>query len=272
MPTEFFDTAEIALNDGDQSWGNLGLWREGDSYSEACRSLALELGTMAGLDDNSHVLDVGFGCGDQLLLWLEHFGVQSVQGVNLSASQCARAIALLEAHGQGHHGQHLAQGDVGDERCWPAAGAPAPNRILCLDSAYHFPARQQFFARAARTLSPGGRLCLSDFVLSESYRGNVQELSLDAMLRASRIPRHNMLSLDEYSGQLSAAGFSRLDSRNLSREVMLGFSDWWYRFRREAGRLPVRSRLKYAVTARFLRWAFSNQVLRYVIIRAEIEP
>ncbi len=269
MAAEFFDTAEIALNDGDQCWGNLGLWREGDSYSGACHRLALELGDTAGLDNSSQVLDVGFGCGDQLLLWLEHFGVASLQGVNLSASQTARAIARLRQRGHGQHCRHLKQADVSEENRWPAPEAAVPNRILCLDSAYHFRARQHFFAHAATTLSQGGKLCLSDFVLAPTYRRGVREPALRAMLQASRIPRHNLLSLENYAAQLDSAGFTRIETRDLSREVMLGFAGWWSQYQQQAGPLPVRSRLKYAVTARFLHWAYRHELLRYLMISAE---
>ncbi len=270
MATEFFDTAEVALNDGGQSWGNLGLWCEGDSYSEACRRLALELGTMAGLDSSSQVLDVGFGCGDQLLLWLEHFDVASLQGVNLSASQTARAKQRLQQHGQQQHCRHLGQGDVADTDCRPAPDAATPNRILCLDSAYHFPARPGFFAHAASTLSGGGKLCLSDFVLAANYPGGLLELPLRAMLQASRIPRANLLTEAHYTAQLADAGFNHIETRDISREVMLGFSGWWSRYREKARQLPTRSRLKYAGTAGFLHWAYRRDVLRYVIIKAEV--
>jgi microcystin synthetase protein McyJ len=264
--TEFFDTAEVALNDGAQSWGNLGLWDTASTYSDACRALALALGTEAGLDERCHVFDAGFGCGDQLLLWLEHFKVASVQGVNLSNTQTDRARESLKRRGYGKHSNALHQGNINDPARWPEQGQV--NRVLCLDSAYHFPRRTDFLTRAARCLPAGGVLCLTDFVLSESYRGGVGELLLRAMLACSRIPRENLVTLPRYREQLADAGFEQVQTMDISEPVMLGFSHWWSRYRRNASHLPKRSRLKYAVTARFLRWAHRRQILQYILIAA----
>lgn len=268
MPAEFFDTAEIALNKDGQSWGNLGLWRDGDHYSDACRELALALGRAADLKEGSHVFDAGFGCGDQLLLWLEHFHVASLQGLNLSTSQTQQAKALLEQHGHAHHGQQLVKGDIDDFGLWPRAGAPAPDRILCLDSAYHFPRRDAFLEHAGRALPSGGRLCLTDFVLGETVLGGARELVQDAMLQASRLPRENLVSTTEYHAVLEQAGFDDIELKDISRAVMRGFAAWWASYRSKAAQLPIRSRLKYAVTASFLDWTYRKGALRYLLISA----
>ncbi len=272
MPPEFFDTAEIALNEDGQSWGNLGLWETDDNYSQACRRLAVALGSHAGLDDSSHVLDIGFGCGDQLLLWLRQFHVATLQGVNLSTSQTRRATALLLQHELGQHCAHLRQGDVNESGLWPVPGAPSPSHILCLDSAYHFPERDSFFARATGCLAVGGRLCLTDFVLADGFQPGLRELPLRAMLRAARIPRGNMVTVARYREQLADAGFAAAEVADISSEVMSGFSSWWLRHRHRARHLPLRSRLKYGITARFLDWAYRNGVLRYVVISATRRP
>lgn len=267
MSSEFFSTAEIALNESGQSWGNLGLWRESDSYSDACRSLALALGSAAKLDQQSHVLDMGFGCGDQLLLWLEHFQVATLQGVNLSVSQTRRAVELLQSHGHRQHCDQLSQGDASNIDAWPTSDAPAPNRILCLDCAYHFPERGMFLVHAARQLSGGGTLCLTEFVLAEDF-GAAGEIPLRVMLGASRIPRRNLVTWSHYREQLAGAGFDRVEASDLSEDVMLGFADWWSRYRAHAEHLPRSLWLKYAVTARFLRWAYRQRALRYILISA----
>ncbi len=267
MAAEFFDTAEVALNQGDLSWGNLGLWQGADSYSEACRRLALALGQQAGLDERSRVFDAGFGCGDQLRLWLEHFQVASVAGVNLSEAQTRRAMALLKRHGHEQHCASVYRGDIHDPTCWPAPGQA--NRVLSLDSAYHFPSRAEFLAQAGRCLAPGGGLCLTDFVLPESFRGGLRALPLRAMLAGSRIPRSNLVTPARYREQLAGAGFERVAISDISAAVMQGFSAWWTQYRRSAGHLPAHSRLKYAVTARFLGWAHREGVLRYILVSAQ---
>ena len=88
------------------------------------------------------------------------------------------------------------------------------------------------------------------------------------MLRASRIPRRNIVTLARYTEGLADNGFGGIEVRDLSEQVMLGFSSWWERYREGISQLPMRSRLKYGITARFLRWAYRNNVLRYVALSA----
>ena len=75
---EFFDCQELVLNiQINESWANLGLWESGDSYSQAGRRMAHELGELARLNSSDSILDIGFGNGDQLQLWRQEFRVKS---------------------------------------------------------------------------------------------------------------------------------------------------------------------------------------------------
>ena len=77
---EFHDLQELSLNVDIQtgallgSWGNLGYWFRDDGsviehYSEAAKQLAYQLAMFSQLQSKHNVLDVGFGCGDQLIYW-----------------------------------------------------------------------------------------------------------------------------------------------------------------------------------------------------------
>ena len=266
---EFFNTAEIALNDGGQSWGNLGLWRNTTRYSAACRQLAQALGDACRLNPETSVFDAGFGCGDQLLVWIEQFGVQSLRGVNLSQSQTAYARALLRERGHGPHSERLLQGNINEASSWRLAPPGSMSCVLSLDSAYHFPDRRAFFARAALALKPSGRLGLTDFLLGPGAAESAgRRLSLSGMLWCSRIPAHNLVVADEYARQLDSAGFAELQLEDITEQVLPAFADWWQMYGRRQSVSPA-SRLKYTVTASFLDWAYRKQILRYIIVSAE---
>ena len=147
--SEFHDLAELGLNRDGESWGNLGYWKTATDYSEACRALALLLGEQAGLDRNSSVFDAGFGCGDQLLLWLEHFRVASIYGANLSQSQTAYAKNLLTRNRHAEMAAAIVQGDINNPDVWSATLERAhPSHVVALDCAYHFGSRFTFFGLA----------------------------------------------------------------------------------------------------------------------------
>lgn len=263
--SEFYDLSEIPLNNEGEAWGNLGYWHGAEGYSQACRALAGLLGEHAALDFGCNVLDVGFGCGDQLLLWLSEFQVQSITGVNYSHSQTRQARQrLLDSH----YGERadLVEGDVDDAALWHQwrERQLRVDRVLALDCLYHFPCRQAFWTRAAEVLNPNGRIAMTDFMLAGTHkRDSLAHRALQWMLKQSRIPEHNLVYREQYIAQLQQSGFSNVEVVDISEPVMQGF--WCWTRRRQ---LPWRRWLKYEVTGRFLHWAYRKQVLRYCLVVA----
>ncbi|WP_373492519.1 cyclopropane-fatty-acyl-phospholipid synthase family protein [Parasphingorhabdus sp.] len=274
--SEFHDLAELALNREGQSWGNLGYWEASSDYSDACRALALKLGEQAGLDQQSNLFDAGFGCGDQLLLWFEHFRVVKLRGVNLSQSQTAYAKAKLAEAGFPEAAAGLVQADITETAAWQAAlGGDSPSHVLALDCAYHFDSRVNFFNLAQHHLAPAGRLVLTDFMLADQHhRGSLAHWLLRWMLRSSHIAEANIVHRDGYEQQLEASGFSDIRIIDISDHVMPGLAGAIRAFRQagtsagSARKLGWSGLIKYRVTGRFLKWAYHRSILRYCLISA----
>ncbi|MEM8917599.1 MAG: class I SAM-dependent methyltransferase [Pseudomonadota bacterium] len=267
--SEFHDLAEIALNKDGQAWGNLGYWKEETEYSAACAALARLLGDALQLDSESVIMDAGFGCGDQLLMWLDHYHVSGLHGVNHSLSQTAFARHRLTESGYGQIARQLLEGDVMDPAHWDfGAGTPSVNRVIALDCAYHFPDRGQFWQQAVRALQPGGRLGVTDLILSDHDRPvGLGSLFLGAMLKVSRIPSGNIVSEKEYVRKMKQAGLEQIELQDISTDVLPAFGRWWKAFRPSV-KLPWSGRLKYEITARFLDWAWQSDLLRYQVVTA----
>jgi cyclopropane fatty-acyl-phospholipid synthase-like methyltransferase len=265
--SEFHDLAELALNREGESWGNLGYWQTATEYSDACRALALLLGEQAGLNPQSVVFDAGFGCGDQLLLWLEHFRVARVFGANLSRSQTAYAKAKLARAGFPAAAAAILQANISDPEVWSAA-LDRPSHVLALDCAYHFPNRVEFFALAQQHLALEGRLALTDFMLADQHRtGSFTHRLLRWMLKRSHIAEANIVHRDIYLRQLQQTGFGDIRITDISEHVMPGFAHSIHTLRRN-GKLSWSGRVKYNVTGRFLEWAYRRSILRYCVISA----
>jgi len=266
---EFHDLAELALNRDNQSWGNLGYWKKDTEYSGACRALALLLGEDARLDEQSVVFDAGFGCGDQLSLWLTHFRVVQVRGVNLSRSQTAHARDRLAEAGFPAAAAAIVQGDINDDQAWHATlGTDRPSHVLALDCAYHFPSRLEFIALAHQHLASAGRIALTDFMLADQHRTDtITHRLLRWMLRRSHIAEANVVHRIRYLHQLREAGFEKVQIVDISQHVMPGFAHFVRTFQGKA-RAGWKARLKYAVTGRFLQCAYRRSILRYCLISA----
>ena len=265
---EFHDLSELALNREGQSWGNLGYWQSATDYSDACRALATMLGEQAGLAHRSVVFDAGFGCGDQLLLWLEYFGVSRICGVNLSHSQTGHAKSLLASKDQNEAADAIIQGDINDPDIWSVTlNGERPSHVLALDCAYHFPSRPGFLVLAHQHLAPDGRLALTDFLLADQHRARgLRHWILRWMLKHSHIEETNIVHENVYRHQLLQAGYVEIRIDDISEYVMPHFSTGRGR------KLPWTAWLKYVVTSRFLQWAHHRSVLRYCSIDATANP
>lgn len=281
---EFHDLADArALNHESDSgepthWGNLGHWsRTGMRYPQACAELADR--TVAGLElgPSSRLVDVGFGCGEQVLHWIRRYGVREIDGLNVSRSQTALARERLAQAGHPDVAQRLQQGSATELEAWWKDRAKA-DAIVALDCAYHFaPSRAVFLHQAARVLRPGGRLALSDLVLARDDLSLPQRTVLAGMARLSRIPRANLLNAfgadplpADYRAQLQRAGFEIERFEDVTSSVFTPFGEWLSRYR-AALDPAIRRRIgwaKYRVTAAFLRWAEKERVLRYVLCTA----
>ena len=234
------------------TWGNLGLWKTAQNYPSACEALAALLGESARLVPGCSLVDVGFGYGDQLLVWKRRFGVGRIAGIEVDAA------ALVEARRK-----TAGFGDVAlslDESAWGARY----DRVLALDCAYHFAPRSRFLARAFQALNPGGVLALTDLVLPGREGGWIRS----RLARACGIPPENLLVREAYAAGLEALGFSDVAIEYLDEEVLGGFSRFALRHLRQHGtRMPSSGWVKILASAAAGSW-LRRRRLHYAVVTA----
>jgi 2-polyprenyl-3-methyl-5-hydroxy-6-metoxy-1,4-benzoquinol methylase len=287
---EFHDLQELALNTDFEtgelkgSWGNLGYWynEQGDplhGYSDAAQQLAHALGKFANLSSNQTVLDLGYGCGDQVIHWHQAFSVSCVYGVNLSKIQTEYAQKKMQVWGIAENA-HLKQGSAADPQAWYEFPRDF-DRIIALDCAYHFSNKLQFFQLCAHQLKDcqhqDAQLVLSDLVLSQPLKGLFNKTVLSLICYLSRIPRQNIKTRAEYERELCDVGLELMDYKDVSERVMIPFADWVFMSKRHVSKMSDTNanltRLKnlpwskYVGTALFLRWAMRHDIFQYAFLR-----
>ena len=292
MQKEFHDLAELQLNieadtgEINSSWGNLGYWlsfnqtsdaqRSLAGYPQACGQLARELANMATLDASHRVLDTGFGCGDQLILWIEEYKVQHLSGINLSLSQTQHAqnkINKLPLHSKISVSLNI--GDCSHEDSWQELDEKF-NRILALDCIYHFKNKQNYFSLCKQRLKEEGALVVSDLLLARSKMSLWQNLLLKSICYFSHIPYQNLKTQEDYLKQLNLLGLTITQQKDISDNVFIPFGQWLkhYITQIENSKKVTHkySWLKYKGTARFLAWGYKNNIFKYHLLRIEAMP
>ena len=270
--SEFFDLSEHRLN-GESGfsthWGNFGYWENAFTYPEACQALATLAGDAAGLNHQTHLLDLGFGSGEQVLYWFKHYRIARYTGINISKTQTQFAREKIRTTEWIHHEfVELRHEDASKAAEYEQAQGSKFNSIIALDCAYHFQNRRTFFETANGLLDDGGRLVLTDFCLHQRTTP-ITFASLNIAARASRIPRRNLISRAQYRDELMEAGFSHVEFMEITPHVFEPFKAWFNSYKKHYPTVSAGSTLKYEVISRYLSWASKPKGLHYYVVTAE---
>jgi len=218
-------TAECALlHRGGRrgTWGSLGLWNGGEEdYAMACQALASAVGRAAGLQPGDHVLSLACGAGDELLLWLQAFGVSRVTGVERDALrvQAARKLLATRAPGLKPGAATVVEGSA----LAPPGQAAGVDRVVCVDGAYHLRPRADFLRAAWAALRPGGTLAYTDLSLVEQVPPWRRAL-LQGAARLCGLDGGELAPAARQQQRLQALGFVDVRVQTLDAAVLGGFA------------------------------------------------
>jgi ubiquinone/menaquinone biosynthesis C-methylase UbiE len=225
---------------------NLGYWRDAPTtLDDACEAMARLAAETAALGPNDRVLDAGFGFGDQDMYWMEHFAPREIVGINVTRSQLEVAQARVAERGLSDRIvlQHGSATSLPFE-------ANTFDKVIAVESAFHFDTREDFFREAFRVLRPGGRIVLLDMIPMPGQKVPLwMRAALVFAFQVWQMPAKNLYNREVYADKLHAAGFTSARVESIQEHVAPQFTRYVVT---QLAKPEVRARINPAV-----RWMFN---------------
>ena len=209
------------VNEKKPLWLNLGYWKEARTYKTACEDMARLLANSGKFKDVNNLLDVGFGFGEQDLLWVTEFGVKHIEGVNITPLHVEVANERKKSSNLSERINYQIGNAVNlsfEENTF--------DRVVALESACHFKPRVDFFKESYRVLKNEGMLVIADMVSKEGEV--VTRKSQKKGREEIYIPHENAITKNVYLKQLKEAGFEIVTAFSIAPYVYAGARKYFY--------------------------------------------
>ncbi|KAI9102574.1 S-adenosyl-L-methionine-dependent methyltransferase [Phlyctochytrium arcticum] len=272
-------------------WLNMGYWADITDYVEACRAMARLVWEAAGpLPSHPYIFDFGYGCGDQLLFWLEQPNhPERMDGITLEVAQAQLAHGrVMEQCRAKNVRSNLYIGnaahpsptwrDVADSHAPPVGLEASYDLVVSLDALYHFHPRSIFLTTVSHILKPHGRFSGTDLLRGPGYpRASPWTRCLLKMaLGFASVPTQNLYLAKEYAESWERAGFENVVVTDITHHVFFGLRSFVKRQQRrqqEAGEASVWTSdywiwVKYEWAGRLFEWLGENELVQVVGVSA----
>ena len=208
------------FQNGGKGYLNVGLWNTGAcGLATAQENMYRMIFSLAELDTHQVVLEIGGGTAEHYLLW-QAMGLQS-------RMTCWEPHTLPHAAVRSRPNLVQLQKHAAHDLC----AAATYDKIICVESAFHYPDRPTFFQRCFTALKPGGVLILTDIVLpthselpqTQLERWYARRLGAYYGTHILKIHKTNQIDKDTYYAQLYACRFRSIYVVDLSEQTFYTF-------------------------------------------------
>ncbi|KAF9976561.1 hypothetical protein BGZ73_008316 [Actinomortierella ambigua] len=271
----------------------MGLWPiDGTKipYREACQAMVRKVTAGLNIDEKSHLLDVGFGCGDQTVYMAELYRPKRITGITIEPLQhyAAEQLVLNSRNRIPATSIDLYVADasrlldfVQEHQQKPGTQREPSTRdqyfthIISIDSAYHFNTRRQFFEQAYAVLAPGkGRLAMADVIPTRDppVTGLKGWLFRQFSRLYLKVPLENMQTLEAYRQTLVEVGFEDIEIEAVEDQVFLGWADFiatQLKVLKSVGLVRPRVGWSFWAIQKVLRYVDRKKTMQFIVVKAK---
>ena len=197
-----FMTILQTVKNNDLFFMNFGYWSdEHMSLTNANKKLCDFVLNKCCFKKNARILDVGCGYGEQDIYWSSKKR-HKIIAIDISKKQIdfAKKKAL-----------DLSLNNI---TFVEASATKLPfkdksfSNIICLESAFHYNPRKEFFKESYRVLKDDSELVIADIMLKNSHYGIFPSLFIKFFKELFSVPDENLINADDYVRQLEDVGYT----------------------------------------------------------------
>ena len=177
---------------------NYGYWsKKNMSLRKANKKLCKKLFKKGELDKAETILDVGCGYGEQDFYWKKKTDAK-IHAIDINKISIKKANQI-----NNNNDIIFEKGDA----CKLKFKNESFDRVVNLESGFHYNPRLQFLKESYRVLKKGGKLVVADILYSDDTIDIFNILNRFAFSKLFNIPDSNKISINEFKKQLELLGF-----------------------------------------------------------------
>jgi len=214
---------------------NYGLWEENEttlhkSNKKLCNFI-YEKGQLNNYD-KFNILDVGCGYGAQDVMWCKNLSVLSqITAIDISKKQIKYANKKLKKQPKIKNRIKYIHGDA--HNLLDIFENNSFNRIISLESAFHYNNRQQFFTNVNNLLTDDGIFIISDIVLQNNNKDCGNSIFKNVFIKIASdflcIPEQNLITLDKWKTNIENSGLCITELYNITDKTFNSYYNYFFK-------------------------------------------
>lgn len=211
---------------------NYGLWdskKPKMKLKKANKNLCEFIFTKSKMECDSelNILDVGCGYGMQDFLLSKKISAGSkITAVDISKKQIDYANNMKRKKGVSDNKLHFTICDA--HKLLSKFSGNKFNRIISLESAFHYKNRPLFFNNVSKLLTTDGVFVISDIVLNNNYKSSY---ATDLFIRIAcdflYVPEQNLITFKAWKKQLKTSNLTLLETYDITDKTFVPYYDFF---------------------------------------------